>query len=97
MTLKEKLEKGLTEAICSRGKRKGMLKAKCPKMDTYGAAVWQGIMTYSNPHKLGFGHLIFMNKECREVYDYIINVGKSVDLSTFDSDGNVLRSLNLIN
>lgn len=95
MELKEKVELGLKEAISSRGKNKGMLKAKCPKMNTYGSAVWQAIMTYSNPYKVGLGHMLFMDKEKREVYDYVIEAGKHIDLSTFDSDGNVLRELNL--
>jgi hypothetical protein len=97
MELKEKIEIGLRDAICSRGKRKGMLKANCPKMNTYGSAVWQGIMYYSNPYKIGMGHMIFMDHETKEVYDYIINVGKVINLKTFDTDGNALRKLNLLN
>ena len=96
MNLGEKINQGLSEAICSRGKRKGMLKAKCPPMNTYGSAVWSAIQMYSNPYKVGFGHMLLMDKDKRDVYDYVINVGKQVDLSTFDSDANVLRELNLM-
>jgi hypothetical protein len=96
MTLKEKVAQGLSEAIATRGKNKGMLKSKCPKMDSYGSAVWQGIMFYSNPHKMGIGHMIFMSKECKEVYQYIKDAGEIIDLSTFDRDGNVLRDLRLL-
>lgn len=96
MELKEKLEIGLKEAISSQGKNKGLLKAKCPPMDTYGSAVWNALQTYSNPYKVGFGHMLFMSKDKKEVYDYIVKVGKVVDLSTFDKDGNILRSLGVM-
>lgn len=94
--MKEKLEQGLKQAISSRGKNKGKLKAKCPPVNTYGAAVWQAIMMYSNPHKVGFGHMMFMDKEKRELYNHVIEIGKSVDLKGFDKDANVLRELNLM-
>jgi len=96
MNLEEKVKQGLKEAICSRGKRKGMLKAKCPPINTYGSAVWSAIQSYSNPYKVGLGHMMFMDKDKREVYNYLIEAGKYVDLTTFDSDANVLRELNLM-
>jgi len=92
-TLEEKLRIGLQEAISSRGNRKGMLKAKCPPMDTYGSAVWNGIMSYSNPYKVWLGHLLFMSKECKQLYDHVREIGQHVDLKNFDRDANVLRSL----
>ena len=96
MNLGEKINQGLSEAICSRGKRKVMLKAKCPPMNTYGSAVWSAIQSYSNPYKVGFGHMLFMDKDKRSIYNYIFECGKHVDLTTFDSDANVLRELNLM-
>jgi len=96
MNLEEKVKQGLKEAICSRGKRKGMLKAKCPPVNTYGSAVWSAIQSYSNPYKVGLGHMMFMDKDKREVYNYIMKTGDIIDLSTFDTDGNILRELNLM-
>ena len=96
MELKEKIKVGLKDAIASKGKNKGMLKAKCPPMNTYGSAVWQGIMSVSNPYKVGLGHMMFMDDDKREVYKYIREASKYIDLSTFDKDGNVLRELNLM-
>jgi hypothetical protein len=93
MNIDEKFRMGLQEAISSRGERKGMLKAKCPPMDTYGAAVWNGIMSYSNPYKVGLVHLFFMSKECKELYDHVREIGRYVDLKNFDRDANALRSL----
>lgn len=95
MTLKDKLEIGLQEAIVSVGKNKGMLKKKCPPMGTYGSAVWSAIQSYSNPYKVGFGHILFMGAECKELYDYVRQVGKHIDLSTFDRDANALRSIGI--
>ena len=56
------------DAIATRGKRKGMLKAKCPPMGTDGALMWQACMMNANPYKVGMGHLILMNKECRDFF-----------------------------
>jgi len=94
--LKNRLAKGVKDALVSRGKKKGMLKAKCPPMNTEGAAVWQAIQSYSNVYKVGFGHLMFMDESNKEIYHYIRKCGEYVDLSTFDRDANVLRSLNLM-
>ena len=95
MELKEKVRIGIKDALSSRGKNKGLLKAKCPPMDTYGSAAWVALMSYSNPFKVGFGHILFMSADKYEVYEYIVNLGNYVDLSTFDRDGNVLRKLNI--
>lgn len=96
LTLQDKVLMGLKEARSSRGKSKGLLKAKCPPMDTYGAAAWQAIQGFSNPYKVGFGHIMFMSDDKREVYDYIVKVGNFVDLRGFDRDANALRALNLM-
>jgi hypothetical protein len=37
-----------------------------------------------------------MMGDVRELYNYLIDCGKNIDLSTFDRDGNVLRELNLM-
>lgn len=95
MQLKEKIEQGFKEAIVSRGKRKGMLKTKCPKINTYGAAVWQAIQGHCNPYKVGIGHCILMNDDKREVYEYINKVGNYVDLSTFSEEGDFLKLMRL--
>lgn len=96
MNLEEKVKQGLEEAICSRGKRKGMLKAKCPPVNTYGSAVWNAIQGFSNPYKIGLGHMMFMDKDKREVYNHIMKIGNIIELSKLDSDANVLRELNLM-
>ena len=93
MELKEKIKIGIRDAVSSKGANKGMLKRKCPPINTFGAAAWQAIMAYSNPHKMGFAHMMFMDDDKRELYDYIIEVGRYIDLSGFDSDSKVLRRI----
>jgi len=89
----DKMKMGVNEAFVQIGPRKGMLKKKCPPMNTYGSAVWNAILMYSNPYKVGFGHLFFMDAETRELYDYVKELGKVIDLRNFDSDANALRSI----
>lgn len=89
----DKMKMGVAEAFVQMGSRKGLLKKKCPPMNTYGSAVWNAIQYHSNPYKVGFGHLYFMDAEIRELYDYVKDLGKSIDLRNFDSDANALRSI----
>ena len=93
--MKDKLEIGLQEAIVSVGPSKGMLKKKCPPMNTYGSAVWNGIQSYSNPYKVGIGQILFMDADTRELYEYVRELGRSVDLRNFDQDANVLREIGI--
>ena len=93
--MKEKLEIGLQEALVSVGPSKGMLKKKCPPMNTYGSAVWNGIQSYSNPYKVGIGQILFMDADTRELYEYVREIGKSVNLRNFDRDANSLRELGI--
>ncbi len=92
-SMKERLANGLLDALVSKGKNKGMLKKQCPPMNTVGSAVWQAIVGFSNPYKIGFGHMMFMDEGNRELYDYVVQLGKHVDLTTFDTDSNALKKL----
>ena len=89
----DKIIMGMNEAFVQIGSRKGLLKKKCPPMNTYGSAVWNAIQSYSNPYKVGLGHLLFMDRETKELYDYVRQIGKQIDLRNFDSDANALRSI----
>ena len=91
----DKIIMGMNEAFVQIGSRKGLLKKKCPPMNTYGSAVWNAIQYHSNHYKVGFGHLYFMDKEIRELYEYVKDLGKSIDLKKFDSDANALRSIGI--
>lgn len=71
MNLPDKAREAMHGALVSRGAKKGMLKAKCPPMDTPEAAAWQAMMAFANPYKLGIGHMLFMNEENRAIYDEV--------------------------
>ena len=75
------------DAACvSRGKRKGMLLASCPRSNTDGAAAWQAIISYANPYKLGIGVLVFMSERQRAIYDAIDKKLEGVDVRAMDRD-----------
>ena len=74
MTIQEKLLQGRKEAIVSRGKNKGSLKATCPRMNTYGAAVWQAFQFVFNPMKVSIGACLMMDDDVRSVYDYSVEL-----------------------
>ena len=46
-----KLLEAYKQATVSKGKNKGKLKSKCPKLNTLGSAAWMGLQT--NPFKIG--------------------------------------------
>jgi hypothetical protein len=75
--MRKKLLVAWETATVSRGKRKGKLKAKCPPMNTLGAACWQGMNT--NPWKIGIAHLLFMDKEKMEVYEWYEAIKKRAE------------------
>jgi hypothetical protein len=91
----DKMKMGVNEAFAQIGPRKGMLKKKCPPMNTYGSAVWNAIQMYSNPYKVGMVHILFMDADTRELYEYVRELGRSVDLRNFDQDANVLREIGI--
>ena len=69
--MKDRIVKALDGAIASRGKNKGQLKAKCPPMNTPESAVWLAMMSHVNPYKVGFGQMMFMDKDNRELFDAV--------------------------
>ena len=95
LILRERAAKALQGAIVTRGKRKGMLLAKCPPVGTDAAAAWQAVMKFANPFKCGFGHLLFMPEEQRHIRDYIVNDIKSNgrDVRGLDRDRKALEAL----
>ena len=93
--LKDRYLNALAEAIATRGPRKGMLKAKCPAVDTDAAAVWLGIMSKANPFKVGMAHMMFMRPERKRLYEYAYlrasDMGRNI--INLDSDRRALEAL----
>ena len=73
---------GLREAF---SKRDGQLKAKCPPMNTYGAAVWQGIIGHVNVFKISIGHMLFMDSEKQAITILVDKKLKDVESITYDN------------
>ncbi len=94
IALKE-LKSAITGSLVSRGRNKGLLKAKCPPMNTPEAAAWQAITSIANPYKLGFGHMLFMTKPNRQIYDLTLEVIKASkwDVRAMDRDRLSLEGL----
>ena len=74
------------DAIASRGKHKGKLKAKCPPMGTDAAIMWTQMMLHSNPYKVGMMHAIYGSYQdaeftdaCRKFAEERASVAKYLD------------------
>lgn len=83
---KETVQLAMQNALVSRGKNRGQLKAQCPPMGTPEAAAWQAIVAKANPYKLGIGHLLFMSAEHREIFDAVEALIKNLDVRRLDRD-----------
>ena len=66
--LEKRLLKAYEQAIATRGRNKGLLKAKCPKMGTDGAVMWNALAMYANPYKVGLGHIMYASMTDQEFY-----------------------------
>jgi hypothetical protein len=56
------------DAIASKGKHAGKLKAKCPPMGTDGAIMWQAIQLNANPYKVSIWQIAMLSREQSEFY-----------------------------
>ena len=83
---KETVQLAMQNALVSRGKNRGQLKAQCPPIGTPEAAAWQAIVAKANPYKLGIGHLLFMSAEHREIFDAVEALIKNLDVCRLDRD-----------
>ena len=90
---KETVQLAMQNALVSRGKNRGQLKAQCPPMGTPEAAAWQAIVAKANPYKLGIGHLLFMSAEHREIFDAVEMLIKNLDVRRLDRDRIALEVL----
>ena len=58
-------------AVSSRGKSKGMLKAKCPGSATDAAAAWQAIISFANPFKVSVGTCVLFSERQRQIFSLV--------------------------
>jgi len=71
LKLSERAHKSLSDAMCKRGPRKGLLLSSAPKMRTDAYAAWSAAMMNVNPFKVGIYAQIMMRPEQREIYNEI--------------------------
>jgi len=90
---KETVQLAMQNALVSRGKNRGQLKAQCPPMGTPEAAAWQALVAKANPYKLGIGHLLFMSAEHREIFDAVEALIMNLDVRKLDRDRMALEVL----
>ena len=60
-------------AIASRGRFRGMLKAKCPPGGADAALFWQAAQLCRNPYKVSIGRLLWLSGEEREFWNACVS------------------------
>jgi hypothetical protein len=56
------------DAIASKGKHAGKLKAKCPPMGTDGAIMWQAVQMNANPYKVSIMQIALLDSAAQAFY-----------------------------
>jgi hypothetical protein len=88
-----KVSEAVDNAIATRGKNKGQLKAKCPPVNTPAAAAWLAMMSIANPYKVGMAQMLFMDADNRKVYEAVKSACEKVDqVVNLDSDRAALEA-----
>ena len=89
----------LSQAICSRGRRQGLVKKSTPPMNTPGYVGWQAIMAELAPTRVSIGGLMFLyeyerkvfwecEKYCRALHTYINeNLQRPFEFNMYEIDG----------
>ena len=80
-------------AKVSRGKNRGMLKAKCPKSDSDGAAAWQAMTLQANPYKAGLYTIAMFTERQMAIFDAVGQAIEGYDVNHLDRDRTILESL----
>ncbi len=80
-------------AKVSRGKNKGMLKAKCPKSDSDGAAAWQAMTLQANPYKAGIFTIALFDDRQMSIFEAVGKAIEGYDVNHLDRDRTILEAL----
>jgi len=96
MIISDKAARAMQQAVCQRGKKKGFLLARPPRVDTAASAAWQAAAMHYNPYKVSIGALMFMSPENRAIYDEWLNIFETLDpkaIAKIDRDRVALQGL----
>ena len=91
--ISDRYRAAVTAALCSRGKNKGRLLARCPDHGTDAAAAWIALMLEANPYKVGFGVSTRITEETEVLFQCVSLVGKAIDCRLLDKDRETLEAL----
>jgi len=87
--------KAIGDAIATRGKNKGQLKAKCPPSNTDAAAAWQAIQMEANPYKVSMATCLFFSERQTRIFNCIVETirRQNIDVRGLDRDRVALDSI----
>lgn len=92
-TISDKAALALKAAVCTRGKGKGLLLARAPRMDSDAYAAWQAAQMVCNPFKVSIFGLVMLTDEQRAIYDEIETALTALNIRGLDRDRNGLERL----
>ena len=100
ITMSPTAHAALTDAMCKRGPRKGLLLANAPPASSLAYAAWQAAMLNVNPYKVSIAGVMFFSDEQREVYREVTDTWnalaphvKAALRNGLDKDASALRKL----
>lgn len=83
----------INDALVSRGKHKGSLKASRPNSASDAAAAWEALVMEANPYKAGIWFQIMMSERQQAIFREVSKAIKGLDLRSIDRDRNILEQL----
>ncbi len=78
LKLSDTAHKALSDAMCKRGPRKGLLLSSAPRSNTLAYAAWSAAMLNVNPFKVGIYAQIFMTLEQKAIANEIEDCWQSL-------------------
>jgi hypothetical protein len=91
--LKDVCIAAINDALVSRGKNKGSLKASRPNSSSDAAAAWEALIMEANPYKAGIWFQVMMNDRQQAIFREVSKAIKGLDLRSIDRDRSILEQL----
>lgn len=91
--LKDVCIAAINDALVSRGKNKGSLKASRPNSSSDAAAAWEALIMEANPYKAGIWFQMMMNERQQAIFREVSRAIKGLDLRSIDRDRSILEQL----
>lgn len=91
--LKDVCIAAINDALVSRGKNKGSLKASRPNSNSDAAAAWEALIMEANPYKAGIWFQLMMNERQQAIFREVSKAIEGLDLRSIDRDRNILEQI----